>query len=119
MRDRKVGGVVLKKIIDYCTDIESFITRADASYEMYQSDAMFRTAVDMCVLQIGELTTRLSDEFKAQHAEIPWRAIKAMRNVLVHEYEKVNLEDAWKNLARDVPELKTQLEQILAAEARQ
>ena len=57
-----------------------------------------------------------SDEFKAQHSEISWRAIKAMRNIFVHEYEKIDLEQVWKDSRKDVPELKAQLERILAAE---
>ena len=70
----------------------------------------------MCVLQIGELTKRLTNEFKAEHSEIIWHEIKGLRNVYVHEYEKVDFEQAWKTLKQSIPELKAQLEEILAAE---
>lgn len=113
---RKVDRIVIQKIIEYCNEIEEHMNRVSATYETYLSDKMFRRAVDMCVLQIGELTKRFSDEFKAQHSEIEWRAIKAMRNIYVHEYDKVNSEQVWKDLTEDVPKLKAQLEQILAAE---
>lgn len=114
---RDVNRVVLQKMLYYCNQIEKHINQVDASYEVYISDTMFRKAVDMCIIQIGELTTRLTDDFKAQHSEIPWRAIKAIRNVFVHDYEEVNLESAWRDLTEDVPNLKTQLTKILSAEA--
>lgn len=116
MRGRSADEIVLQKIIDYCTDIEDYMNRVNASYEIYLSDKMFRSAVDMCVLQIGELTKHLSEDFKAQNSEITWHAIKGMRNVLVHEYEKVDLYKAWNVLSQRIPELKAQLEKILAAE---
>ncbi|MBQ6006078.1 MAG: DUF86 domain-containing protein [Selenomonadaceae bacterium] len=114
MRGRRGDRIILQKIIEYCAEIEGFITRFDASYEIYLSDKGFRYACDMCVLQIGELTKRLSDDFKAQNSEIMWHAIKGMRNVLVHEYEKIDLYKSWVTLTQRVPELKAQLEQILA-----
>ena len=117
MRDRtRVNRIVVKKIIEYCDDIKDYMNQVNATYEVYLANKMFRSAVDMCILQIGELTKRLSDDFKAQHSEIPWQSIKAMRNVLVHEYEEVNLESAWEDLTEDVPELKAQLEKILEVE---
>lgn len=40
---------------------------------------------------IGEATKRLSSDFRQQHPEIPWREIAGMRNVIVHEYDQVDL----------------------------
>ena len=118
MRDKnRVDKIVVEKIIGYCDDIEENMNQINATYEIYLTNKMFRYACDMCVLQIGELIKRLSEDFKGRHSEIPWHSIKAMRNVLVHEYEVVNLESAWKDLTRDVPELKSRLELILLEEA--
>ena len=83
-RPHDVNRVVIQKILGYCNDIEEHMNQINATYEVYLSNKMFRYSCDMCVLQIGELTTRFSDEFKAQHSEIPWCAIKAVRNIYVH-----------------------------------
>lgn len=40
-------------------------------------------------IQIGELVGRLSEEFIGVHSEIPWHAIKGMRNLHAHDYENV------------------------------
>ncbi|MBQ3336613.1 MAG: DUF86 domain-containing protein [Selenomonadaceae bacterium] len=111
-----MNRVIAEKIIDYCEQIETLIQRFGSTFEAFNSDAAFQLSVGMCIVQIGELTKRFSDEFKARHSQIPWQAIKAMRNVFVHEYEEVNLESTWKDLTEDVPELKAQLEKILEAE---
>ena len=117
MRDRgRVNRIIMRKIIEYCEQIESLIDRFGATFEQFKSDKAFQLSCSMCVVQIGELTKRLSDDFRAEHSDIPWHAIKAMRNVLVHDYEDVNLESAWNDLTRSVPELKRQLEEILSAE---
>lgn len=36
---------------------------------------------------IGEATKRLSQSFRQQHLEIPWREMSGMRDVIVHEYD--------------------------------
>ena len=113
-KQHDVNRKVLKKMLSYCDKIENFMKRVEASYEVYLSDEMFRIAVDMCVLQIGELTKILTDDFKAQHSEIVWHQIKGLRNVYVHEYENVKFEQAWRTLTQSIPELKAQLEQILS-----
>lgn len=113
---RDVNQIVLQKILDYCNQIETTVKKFNNSFELYVSENSFRHSCDMCVIQIGELTTRLKVDFKEQHTEIPWHKIKATRNVYVHDYENVDLEKAWENLTENIPELKAQLEQILAAE---
>ena len=115
-RRRDTNRIVIKKMLDYCNEIESLKNRFNATLETYGTDSAFRLACDMCVLQIGELTTRLTEEFKAKYDEISWQKIKGLRNIHVHEYEKVDVDIMWEILTKDIPELKAQLEKILAAE---
>ena len=67
----------------------------------------------MCIIQIGELVNRLSDEFTEEHPEIPWHAMKAMRNLHAHDYERVDLQIVWNTLVEEIPVLQKQLESIL------
>ena len=57
---------------------------------MFCNNPTHRNAVAMCLMQIGELAGNLSDEFKDSHKEIPWRAIRGMRNVVAHEYANID-----------------------------
>ncbi len=99
-RDREV----LKKMIKYCSDI------------VYKTDISFQYACNMCIIQIGELVSRLSYEFLELYNEIPWHAIKAMRNLHAHDYDRVDLSIVWNTLNEDIPYLKKQLEEILDKE---
>ena len=67
----------------------------------------------MCIIQIGELVGRLSDEFIEEHNDVPWHAIKAMRNLHAHDYERVDLEIVWDTLTNEIPELKETIEKML------
>ena len=105
--------IILKKMIGYCDDIKSFIERFDNSYDAYISDKILQYACNTCIIQIGELSTRVSDEFKEEHKEIPWRIIKATRNVHTHDYDNLAESIVWQTLTEDIPELRKNLMYIL------
>lgn len=86
---------ILEKIVGYCNDIEFTHSEYHRDYATFCSNPTYRNAVAMCLLQIGELTNRLSQEFRDTHTEIPWRAIRGMRNVVAHEYGKIDVETVW------------------------
>ena len=55
---------------------------------------------------IGEAANMLTLEFRAEHAEVDWRTIVNMRNVLVHDYIHISKDMLWYTLTHDIPELK-------------
>lgn len=61
---------------------------------------------------IGEAANKLESEFKEQFPNIPWYEIVAMRNILIHEYFAVDLDQVWYTVQKDLPKLKKQLENI-------
>lgn len=105
--------IILKKMIKYCLDIEYLLKQYEQSFEKYQKEISFQYACNMCIIQIGELVSRLSEETMEENREIPWRAIKAMRNLHAHDYENVDLEIVWNTLTEDITALKEQLENML------
>jgi uncharacterized protein with HEPN domain len=66
---------------------------------------------------LSESAERLSDQAKSRHPEIPWHAIAAFRNVLVHNYLGIDLDRVWEVVQRDVPELKRFILAMLAETA--
>jgi uncharacterized protein with HEPN domain len=65
------------------------------TFEDFLKDDMLRAAVERNLEIIGEAARRLSEEFKREYAEIPWRKIIAQRNVLIHEYDDIDYKEIW------------------------
>lgn len=104
---------ILEHIVSYCDQIEQTVERFGDDYSVFQTDPIYRNAVALCILQIGELVGKLSETFRAQHAEIPWRQIKAMRNIVAHSYGTVDAEITWEVIRGDIPQLKAFCQETL------
>lgn len=66
---------------------------------------------------IGEAASRLPEDLRNLHPDIPWRRIAGLRNRIIHEYFDVDLELLWEVLATELPALKAQLQQIRQTKA--
>jgi uncharacterized protein with HEPN domain len=104
---------ILEHILSYCDQIQQAMDRFGEDYAQFQVDPVYRNAVALCILQIGELVGKLTDDFRAQHAAIPWRQIKAMRNIVAHSYGSVDPETTWEIITSDIPELARYCQVIL------
>ncbi|MEL6462944.1 MAG: HepT-like ribonuclease domain-containing protein [Cyanobacteria bacterium J06641_2] len=62
---------------------------------------------------IGEATKQLSTEVRAAYPSILWQQIAGFRDVLIHDYLKVNLNRVWGVIETSLPELKATVEEIL------
>ncbi|MFQ4134711.1 DUF86 domain-containing protein [Nodosilinea sp. PGN35] len=62
---------------------------------------------------IGEATKNLSDELRAENSDIRWRQIAGFRDMLIHEYARVNLSRVWNILEQDLPLLKKRVSELL------
>jgi uncharacterized protein with HEPN domain len=105
---------ILKHILSYCREISETVARFGDSLELLQADLDYRKSVAMSVLQIGELSTHLSEEFRSEHPGVPWRDIRGMRNVVAHHYGKMDETLLFEIVHQDVPELESFLEKLLA-----
>jgi uncharacterized protein with HEPN domain len=62
---------------------------------------------------IGEAARKASAALRENHPEVPWSQVVAMRNILVHDYFGVDIEEVWAAVVRDLPDLKRKIEAIL------
>jgi hypothetical protein len=91
-------------MLEYCNDIYDDCLRLGNSYEVFKNDRLLQKAVTMSMLQIGELTTHLSDEFKdLTNNEMDWRNLKGLRNIVAHQYGSIQFDLIWQIKENDIP----------------
>ncbi len=64
---------------------------------------------------IGEAARHLSQSFREEHPEVPWRLIVGMRDHLVHGYFSIDPDVVWAAVDERIPELRDQIAAALAA----
>lgn len=78
---------------------------ADCDESTFHGNRVLTLAVRRGVEIIGEAARRVSAKFQTAHPEIPWREIIGQRNILAHEYGKIDHELLYKTVAEDIPNL--------------
>lgn len=99
---------VLKHILNHCNKIQNVISFFGNEYNTFCSNEIYQDAVSFSLAQIGELTTRLSADFKTETSDkIDWRAVKSLRNIVVHNYDAINFSVLWNIIQNDIPNMMT------------
>ena len=83
------------------------LTREDFFSSSEKQDAVYRR-----LEVIGEAANRLPDDFRDRYPLIPWNKIVGMRNVLIHEYDSIDLDRVWETIQRDIRELEDYMKSI-------
>jgi len=81
--------------------------------DRFVADSMVQDAVVRNLEIIGEATKRLDDAYRKAHPQIPWRAVSGLRDVLIHQYEGVDLDRVWNVVVNGLPSLKEAIEKLL------
>ena len=77
----------------------------NVSWEQFRHDDLLENAVMHQIQVIGEAATKVSREYRDSHPGIPWQAIIAMRNRLVHEYFDIIPERVWEVVQNSIPQM--------------
>lgn len=100
----------LRDIIEAISKIEKY--SADGR-EPFDADELIQTWMIHHLQIIGEAAGRLAQSFREKHPTIAWKEITAMRNIIVHDYSVVDMEEVWGTVVKDLPELKRKISDIL------
>lgn len=79
----------------------------------FDNDELIQTWVVHHLQIIGEASSNLSAAFREKYLDIKWPEVIAMRNLLVHEYFGINLDEIWATVINDLPKLGKKISQIL------
>jgi uncharacterized protein with HEPN domain len=72
-----------------------------------------QSAILYQIIIIGEAVKRLSADFRNRYPDIPWREIAGMRDILTHQYDRVEVDEIWGVIQDDIPQLLFMIEPLL------
>jgi len=102
--------VYIADMIESMEAIESYVDGLD--YKKFEENYLSQDAVMMRLSVIGESAAKLTTEFKKSYPKIPWKSMKGLRNLIVHDYSSVNLKKIWDIVSKDLPKTKEQLKEL-------
>ena len=94
----------LNKILKYTDNI---------SFEQFVDNEMLKDAVERNLEIIGEAVKNLSDDFKSNYPNIPFRQIAGMRDKLIHDYFGIDYEIIWETIKNNLPEFNKNIKEII------
>lgn len=83
------------------------------SWEAFDADELVTDAVLYNFIVIGEAARFIPTETETRFPELPVNDMRAMRNVIIHEYQAVELLTIWETIQNDLPALMRALDTIL------
>jgi uncharacterized protein with HEPN domain len=109
MRDE--DRVRILHMLDAAGSVEQFV--AGRSREDLDRDRMLLFALVHAIEVLGEAANKLSPEARAEAPQVPWGAIVAMRNRLIHGYFDIDTTIVWKTATVEVPALVPVLQELI------
>jgi uncharacterized protein with HEPN domain len=108
---KKDDLVYIRHMLDLARMVIAKVDGIDRA--VFDHDENLRLALVHLIQTIGEAAARVSNDFRNDHSEIPWKTIVGMRHRIMHDYMDVNFDLVWDVATSDMSPLKTQLEAIV------
>ena len=93
----------IQHVLDAIARIRRFTSGMDQ--DSFVSNPAVADAVAYNIMIVGEATRCISDAFKEAHPDVPWKQIRAMRNILVHDYVRTDVDQLWLVVENDLDDL--------------
>ena len=106
----------LNDIVESTEKIQRYVEKL--SYEQFCESEMVVDAVLRNLEVIGEASACVPEEMQKKYPAVPWRLMKGMRNILIHEYFAVDLEIVWKTIQESLPKLLVAVRKAISEETK-
>ncbi len=81
--------------------------------EALEKNEMKTDAIVRRIEIIGEATKNIPNSLKTMYPDIPWKDMAGMRDIIIHQYYGVEIDEIWKVMKIDTPKIKKEIKQIL------
>lgn len=103
----------IERLQDILEAIERLEKYAVQGKRVFEQQELIQTWIIHHLQIVGEAARTISQNLKAQYPDISWRDAADLRNLVVHEYFRINIDIIWDIVENDIPLLKTQIKTIL------
>jgi len=109
MTDSSPDALYLEHIAERIRRIEE---AAEHGREAFESSHVLQDAIVRNFEVIGEAVKKLSPEGRDAYPSVPWQRIAGVRDVLIHDYMGVDLNEVWNVIEKDLPLLKQTVDEM-------
>lgn len=81
--------------------------------EDMEKDVVLKYAVERNFAVIGEAAKRVPESVRNDHPQIPWKEMTGMRDMIIHEYDEIDLDEVWGTIERDIPHALESIDRLL------
>lgn len=103
-------NILLYDILECCLRIASYID--GISKDQFEQNFLLQDALIRKIEVIGEAAKGLSEYIRAANPDVPWRKMMGIRDRIVHQYFKVDLDVIWQTVTNDIPALESKITPI-------
>ena len=104
----------LYSFIDAIDKIEIYSKEFKNAEDFYHDAKSFDASMMQFVV-IGEVISRLDEDFKITHNNIPWQQIKDFRNIIAHDYFGIDADEIWSIIQFHLLPLKKSIQELIDA----
>jgi len=84
-------------------------TLENVGLEQFKENEVLSNAIMFSFIQISENVSKLTVDFKNSKKDVPWNKIKAIRNIIVHDYDIVEYDTIYETVKEDFPTFRKQI----------
>ena len=108
---KRVPELILKEMIAQIDAIIAFT--GDIDKDTFMNTLQIQYATDRAFEILGEACKQLPGTFIINYPQVEWHKVIAFRNLLIHEYFRVERNIQWNIIHLNLPQLKIDLTHIL------
>lgn len=103
--------------LEHIREAMRFLLEHVHAKEDMERDAVLRFAVERNFTVIGEAAKRVPEAVRKENPQIPWKEMAGMRDMIIHKYDDIDLDEVWATIESDIPGTLEKIDRLLEDKA--